>query len=111
MLARLPESYDTMRRILESNEDLTVLKVSTEFNKEATRRSKKRKERALLGEARPARPFKKQRINDTCVYCERKGHKAEQCWLNPDSKDFKQSLVDKLAVQFKKSTAAREQQE
>jgi len=42
MLARLPESYDTMRRILESQPDLDMIKFTAELNREALRHTKKR---------------------------------------------------------------------
>jgi hypothetical protein len=43
MLSRLPESYDILKRILEAQPSLSVLKLCSELTKEGVRRSNKRK--------------------------------------------------------------------
>src|SRR4029079_13374643 len=66
MLARLPDSYDTMRRIIESQADLTMMKLTAELNREAIRNSSKKRsapseEKALVSDTTGVPPFKKQK--------------------------------------------------
>lgn len=111
MLARLPESFETMRRIMESKADLSLTYLTAELNREAIRQTNSRKrpiaEKSFLGDADDAdvRPSaaKKQRTerkNLKCSYCDGKGHEQSRCWLNPKSKayrpDFKERLLKSL---------------
>lgn len=106
MLSRLPESFDTMRRILESQPDMDLIKFTAELNREAIRHSKKRQtstEKALFaGDDEPVRPFKKFKFNkeDTktlhCDYCKRNGHTIHNCWFNPKSPRFRPTLVKNM---------------
>ena len=105
MLSRLPESFDTMRRILESQPDMDLLKFTAELNREAIRHSKKRQastEKALFAGDEEPRPFKKPKFNreDTknqhCDYCNRSGHTLHNCWFNPKSPRFRPALVKNM---------------
>ena len=100
MLARLPDTYDTMRRIIESQPDLSMMKLTAELNREAIRNSSKKRsapseEKALAAtDARPTpgkRPRNPQheRKKLKCTYCEFTGHEAGGCWMNPKSSKFK----------------------
>jgi hypothetical protein len=50
----------------------------------------------------PPKPPKKPKLAAdkkklVCIYCKSKGHEAQQCWLNPDSPNYRPKLVEKLA--------------
>src|SRR5690606_1109681 len=81
ILARLPESFDNMRRIFESQDNPTILKLNTELNKEAIRKQKRpRDEKSFYGKDDVPPPPKKPRIDKRklkCTYCTKKGHEAE----------------------------------
>ena len=104
MLARLPESYETMRRILEAQPNLTVLKVTSELTREAIRRGSKRQhpERSFFAnDSNRALGLKKVRNEKSfCNFCSVKGHDTQRCWLNPKSTsyrpDFRQKLLQGL---------------
>jgi hypothetical protein len=96
MLARLPESYDTMRRIMESQADLSLIKMTAELNREAIRRSNKRplvpQEKAFFtGDSRHPKKIKTfhDKKKQICGYCNVSGHDAAACWLNPKSIKFR----------------------
>jgi hypothetical protein len=104
MLSRLPDSYDTMRRIMESQADLTLVKLTSELNREAIRRSKKRpigQESALFSGAGlpPSKRFKSNhdRKKVHCDYCSLNGHLAGDCWINPKSAKFRPQFRKALA--------------
>src|SRR4029079_10508761 len=95
MLARLPDTYDTMRRIIDSQPDLSMMKLTAELNREAIRNSSKKRsapseEKALASDTTPP-PFKKQKTHkkQKCTYCEFTGHEAGGCWLNPKSSKYR----------------------
>lgn len=100
ILARLPESFDNMRRIFESQDNPTILKLNTELNKEAIRKQKRpRDEKSFYGKDDVPPPPKKPRIDKRklkCNYCTKKGHEAEKCWLNPKSTNYRKEFVDRL---------------
>lgn len=104
LLARLPESYDTMRRIMESQQDLSILKISTELNREAIRRARKRdyEEPTALVAAKEAPPSKRRKIANVkgqqafCNFCNIKGHDQENCWLDPTSPKFRPKFRENL---------------
>jgi hypothetical protein len=100
MLARLPESYETMRRIVETQQNLTIVKISAELNREAVRRKRKREDQAHYGQEEHKQPDpKKPKIDKSkldCSYCKGKGHIASKCWLNPQSTSYRRDLVEKL---------------
>jgi len=93
ILARLPDSFDAMRRVFESQANPTMLTLNTELNKEAIRK-RKRDESAMYGqdEIKPPKPKKQKTFGDKkklfCTYCKSKGHEARLCWLNPESTNF-----------------------
>ena len=103
MLARLPESFETTRRILEAKSDLSLTYLTSELNREAIRQTNTRKrplvEQSFLSAelgpsaAKKARFDKKKQV---CTYCDGKGHVAARCWLNPESKSFRPDFKDKL---------------
>ena len=62
LLAKLPESYETMRRILESQQHLTIASLTSEFNREALRRVRKRESSNTFG-AEQERSIKKPRFD------------------------------------------------
>lgn len=107
ILARLPASFDTMRRIFESQPDPTVLKLSAELNKEAVRRQKRpREEKALVSEVdrelappptkKPKKP-KNPKANETwCKDCNVTGHTLDKCWFNPSSSNYRPDMLKKL---------------
>jgi hypothetical protein len=117
ILARLPDSFDAMRRVFESQADPTLQSLGIELNKEAVRK-RKRDESALFGkdDVIPQKPPKKPRLAATdkkkvvCNYCKSKGHEAQQCWLNPDSPNYRPELVEKLARAAAAAANARQQQ-
>lgn len=102
MLAQLPESFDTMRRILESKElNLDIL--TSELHRESTRRSSKRNiDQVAMLSSLEEDSLKKKKGRNTgrdelvCDYCGKKRHTAEVCWLNPESKFYKTSLVESI---------------
>jgi hypothetical protein len=85
ILARLPDSYDTMKRIIESHNELNLVKLSAELNKEAVRRSNKRKlkEESAFTSKETRSSTKKAKSLSICEFCEHKGHEASICWFNP----------------------------
>ena len=100
MLARLPDTYDTMRRIIESQPDLSMMKLTAELNREAIRNSSKKRsapseEKALAATDTRPPPTKRPRTPQherkklKCTYCEFTGHEAGGCWMNPKSSKFK----------------------
>lgn len=104
MLARLPESFETMRRILETKPDLSLTYLTAELNREAIRMTNTRKrplvEKSFLGDdsERPS-PAKKPRFDKKklkCDYCDVKGHETNRCWLNPKSKSFRPDFKNRL---------------
>jgi hypothetical protein len=112
MLSRLPESFDTMRRILESQPDLDMMKFTAELNRESLRHSKKRTSAIALVATEDATPRapKKPRYEDKsrvhCDYCGKSRHDAASCWLNPKSAKFRPNMKDqllKLAAKASKS--------
>jgi gag-polypeptide of LTR copia-type len=110
MLARLPESYDTLRRIMESKNELSLLELTAELNREAVRRGTKRTytEAAMISTDLPAerqiKRVKKHVRNSSiqCSFCRKPRHDAENCWLNPESKQFdprkRQAILDVAKV-------------
>lgn len=107
LLARLPESFDTMRRILESQKDITLEIVTAELNREAIRKSNKRKistiqESAMVAEAEVrGPPLKKDYTNNnrrlqTCDICHVKGHPTTRCWFNPKSSNYRPNFKEKI---------------
>lgn len=120
MLARLPESYDMMRRILESSAELNLLQLTAELNREAIRRSTKKRsveaaamvatdDLPMSRNMNGSRPLKKRRTNDTrnlqCTYCKKNRHVAADCWLNPDSAVFKPEMHQQLLDIASRTTA------
>lgn len=96
MLARLPQSYDVMRRIIESQPELTLEKFTAELNREAIRRSNKRplsQEQAMFSNSRPPPTKKLKKDVRVCEFCDRAGHIAQSCWFNPDSKQFRPHFI------------------
>lgn len=97
MLARLPQSFDTMRRIVESQADLDMIKFSAELNREAMRHSKRKRspeddESAFMAGDTPA--SKKQKMMEAkkklrCTYCGKTGHLVDICFFNPKSSKFR----------------------
>jgi hypothetical protein len=103
ILARLPASCDITRRILESSKDVSLAKVSQELIREATRKSIKRKagqmEEAHTTQATPSKRFKKDSTRkkpQPCDYCGVPGHPANNCWMNPKSKNFRPEFAQKM---------------
>jgi hypothetical protein len=107
VLAKLPDSYDTMRRILESQNELTVLKLAAELNREATRRSKRRPvERIFVAQdsrINNHKRFKIERKKPFCSFCNINGHDNEKCWLNPKSSSYRSDFHQKLLRGLKES--------
>lgn len=106
LLARLPESFDTMRRILESQHDVTLEQVISELNREAIRKSNKRKaqiqETALVADSGKYAPPLRKLKNDnhgkqqTCTICNMKGHSTTRCWFNPNSSNYRPNFKQKI---------------
>jgi hypothetical protein len=120
MLARLPQSYDTMRRILESSPQLSLLQLTAELNREAVRKSghKRTSSEAAMVAASVEEPVpraaKKRRTNDTrtimrCNFCNKTRHVAANCWLNPDSAEFKPDLARQMLEIASRASAIQEQ--
>lgn len=105
MLAQLPDSYEAMGRIFEAQGELTVIRLSTELNKEAIRKQEKKRsfEESVLAashrfESGPPtkRPRNRSRSFKSCTYCEATGHVMETCWFNPKSPKYRPELVEKV---------------
>ena len=121
MLARLPSSYDVMRRILESSPNLSLLQLTAQLNHEAARKLKKRPastlETALAAQdadepSSYPRPVKKKKLRTNrsrCNYCNKEGHLAENCWLNPDSVQFKPEIHQQMLDIAARTSAIQEQ--
>ena len=96
MLARLPDSYDTMRRILESQADLDIIKFTAELNRESLRQQTKKRKQPIASAfvAKEETPKKKARFAEhfatlNCDYCGQSRHDAASCWFNPKSAKFR----------------------
>jgi len=106
MLARLPASFDTMRRILESQESLSLLKMTSELHREGIRRSEQRGPKRFTEHTALFSSFDSQIPNNKkmkfgksklyCDFCEVSGHDGERCWLNPSSKNYRKNFADSL---------------
>lgn len=105
LLARLPDSFDTMRRILESQNDVTMEQVSSELNREAIRKSNKRKapvkENSFIADTDVIPPLPKKdtvnnRNNQVCEICNVKGHSTARCWFNPKSSNYRPNFKEKI---------------
>jgi hypothetical protein len=121
MLSRLPESYDILKRILEAQPSLTVLKLCSELTKEGVRRSNKRKladqtttsttsSSSTSTSPPPVSAFSAQDSNSShaakraktennkkhCNFCDVKGHTDNKCWLNPNSTNFRADFKEKM---------------
>ena len=119
MLARLPDSYDTMRRILESQADLDIIKFTAELNRESLRQQTKKRKQPIASAfvAKEETPKKKARFAEhfatlNCDYCGQSRHDAASCWFNPKSAKFrpeKKNQLLKLAAKASKNdnSAAR----
>jgi hypothetical protein len=114
MLARLPESYDVLRRIMEAQASLTVLKLCSELTKEGVRRGTKRKLSSETSDSTSASaysaqgssvpPAKRARFEvkkKQCNFCDVKGHDDSKCWFNPKSSNFRPEFRDKLVKALK----------
>lgn len=121
MLARLPDSLDTMRRILESDPSLTVDKVSNELIREATRilgkracshketfeelnitsEISKRSHRSASSSKLPSK-----RVRDPCSMCGLAGHDVSNCWINPDSKSYRPSFASNLLQNLQRKSSS-----
>ncbi len=119
MLARLPDSFDTMRRIMESKVDLKVLDLSSELSREAIRRGTKRKREdeeaahvATTTDDSPTPDPKKPKRDASkkyCNYCKIKGHEVNKCWLNPKSANFRPEFKEKLLKSISNAEAGVQQ--
>ena len=104
ILARLPESFDAMRRVFESQANPTVLKLNSELNKEALRKRKRESDKAFYGQdgdkdlipPPPKKPKLDIKKKFFCTYCDCKGHEATKCWLNPESTNHRPDFVKKI---------------
>ena len=105
LLARLPDSFDTMRRILESQNDVTMEQVSSELNREAIRKSNKRKapvkENSFIADTDvipppPKKDTANNRSNQVCEICNVKGHSTARCWFNPKSSNYRPNFKEKI---------------
>jgi len=101
LLSRLPETMDTMRRILEADADITVDKVARELLRESVRLSSKRKsqpdEKAI--EQVNAAAMKRQKTypkDSVCTFSGTAGHAAIKCWLNPQGTNFRQAFAERV---------------
>ena len=106
MLARLPASFDTMRRILESQESLSLLKITSELHREGIRRNERSVPKRVLDHTalfsssdieipnNKKMKFGKRKLY--CDFCEVSGHDGERCWLNPSSKNYRKNFADSL---------------
>jgi hypothetical protein len=119
MLARLPDSYDVLRRIMEAQSSLTVLKLCSELTKEGVRRGSKRKLSAesssdsapasaysAQGSSSSSPPFKRTKVEGKrklCNFCDVKGHEDSKCWFNPKSTSFRPEFREKLIKAIKNS--------
>lgn len=102
ILCRLPGSFEAMRRVFESQTEPTLLKLTTELNKEAVRRKRKREESAMMGDheddKKPPRKIPKtmDKRKTVCSNCKMKGHDVSKCWFNKDCPSYRPELLDKL---------------
>ena len=111
MLARLPPSFDTMRRILESQDGLTLIKLSSELHREGIRRKDVKANKRVVEEAAfysgsdPTPPFaaKRPRLDKKklfCKFCDVSGHDGDRCWLDPNSKNYRKKFADSLKMKL-----------
>ena len=105
MLARLPSSFDTMRRILEAQEGLSLIKLTSELHREGIRRRDQKTPKRLpeqsayfsSSEVQPApKKLKPDRKKLFCNFCNVTGHDGERCWLDPSSKSYRKNFADSL---------------
>lgn len=106
LLTRLPSSFQFMRRILEADANITVDKVCQELMHEATRISSSGSKRPITEIQEAANvtqhDSKKPKKNNqpkkksNCEYCGTPGHLAENCWLNPESNNYRPEFAAKL---------------
>ena len=103
LLARLPESLDTMRRILEADPLVNVEKVSQELMREATRITGKRKAETAIESANNIQVDTKRRKKTSgqlkrapCSICGINGHSTTVCWLNPESKSYRPEFAERM---------------
>ena len=102
LLSRLPETMDTMRRILEADADITVDKVARELLRESVRLSSKRKnqpdEKAVeqVNAAMMKRQKTYPRTDTVCTFCGTPGNAAVKCWLNPQGTNFRQTFAERV---------------
>lgn len=120
LLSRLPESMDTMRRILEADPNVDVDKISRELLRESVRISSKRKaegERTTeqvhaaammdqgayqrIAAAQSGNHFKRNKRDRAaesahCGFCGTTGHSSNKCWLNPYGSNFRQNFAERV---------------
>lgn len=103
MLARLPPSFDTMRRILESQDGLTLIKLSSELHREGIRRKDMKCTKRVVEKAAfysgSDPPSKRPRLDKKklyCKFCDVSGHDGDRCWLDPSSKNYRKNFADSL---------------
>ena len=105
MLARLPQTFDAMRRILESQEGLSLIKLTSELHREGIRRNEqgncKRvvEEAAFFSGSDLAPNAKKPRYDKKklfCKFCDVTGHDGDRCWLDPGSKNYRKNFAESL---------------
>jgi hypothetical protein len=101
MLARLPLSFDTMRRILESSKEITLEQVTSELNREAIRRSTQKRKQvtpdvAMISDADGSKmttSTNKSKLH--CEHCKADGHSFSRCWFNPKSTNYRPNMKKK----------------
>jgi hypothetical protein len=104
MLSRLPSCFDTMRRILESQENLTLIKLIAELHREGVRQSSVRAPKRSMEEIamlsnQEFNTTKKQKFDKKklfCKFCDVSGHDGDRCWLDPNSKGYRKNFAESL---------------
>jgi hypothetical protein len=109
MLAQLPSSFETLRRIMESQAELSLSQLVAELHRESIRRGqsylKRSSDEIVFLSAEEIKKKKKAKLAElpTCSFCVKKGHRVDQCWINPDSPAYRKELVEKIISRAQKS--------
>lgn len=108
MLSRLPPCFDTMRRILESQENLTLIKLVAELHREGIRQSavrnpKRMSDEVALVSSQEFNAVKRQKFDRKklyCKFCNISGHDGDRCWLDPNSKGYRKNFAESLKTKI-----------
>ena len=109
MLAQLPSSFETLRRIMESQAELTLSKLIAELHRESIRRGqnylKRGSDEVVFLTEEEIKKRKKAKLAElpNCSFCKRRGHDADKCWINPESPAFRKELIERIISKSQKS--------